>query len=121
MTNKLVVIINSLKVPKIKKLFLYEMKFLTKLQLPAEHLTRELPPPDPRSLCPLSSTEFFEPSPSPRTKFLGTPLMLNLLNVICVQDFHVHGMHTHALQRKGNYYFLCGIHLLEIHHIKTLT
>ena len=31
-----------------------------------------LPPPDPRSLCPLSSTEFVEP---PQTKFLGTPLM----------------------------------------------
>jgi hypothetical protein len=30
-----------------------------------------LPPPDPCSLCPLSSTEFVEP---PRTKFLGTPL-----------------------------------------------
>jgi len=28
MTNKLVVIINSLKVPKIKKLLVYEMKFL---------------------------------------------------------------------------------------------
>ena len=28
MTNKLAVIINSLKVPKIKKLLLYEMKFL---------------------------------------------------------------------------------------------
>jgi len=27
MTNKLVVIINSLKVPKIKKMLLYEMKF----------------------------------------------------------------------------------------------
>jgi hypothetical protein len=25
------------------------------------HLTRELPPPDPHSLCPLSSTEFVEP------------------------------------------------------------
>ena len=30
-----------------------------------------LPPPDPRSLCPLSPTEFVE---HPRTKFLGTPL-----------------------------------------------
>ena len=41
MTNKLVVIINSLKVPKIKKILLYEMKFLvTKLQLPLEPLTR---------------------------------------------------------------------------------
>jgi len=28
MTNKLVVIINTLKVPKIKKILLYEMKFL---------------------------------------------------------------------------------------------
>jgi hypothetical protein len=28
MTNKLVVIINSLKVPKIKKILLYEMKFI---------------------------------------------------------------------------------------------
>jgi len=28
MTNKSIVIINSLKVPKIKKLLLYEMKFL---------------------------------------------------------------------------------------------
>jgi len=32
-----------------------------------------LPPPDPPSLCPLSSTEFVEPPP-PRTKFVGTPL-----------------------------------------------
>ena len=69
MTNKLVVIINSLKVPKIKKILLYEMK----LQLPPEPLTRMLPPPDPRSVCPLPSTEFVEPPP-PRTKFLGTPL-----------------------------------------------
>jgi len=28
MTNKLVVILNSLKVPKIKKILVYEMKFL---------------------------------------------------------------------------------------------
>jgi len=28
MTNKLVVIINSLKLPKIKKILLYEMKFI---------------------------------------------------------------------------------------------
>jgi len=54
MTNKLAVIINSLKAPKIKKILLYEMK----LQLPPERLTRGLPPPDP---CPLSSTEFEEP------------------------------------------------------------
>ena len=36
---------------------------------------RGLRPPDPRSLCPLSSTEFVEPPP--RTKFLGTPLPLS--------------------------------------------
>jgi hypothetical protein len=64
MTNKLVVIINSLKVPKIKTILLYEMKFLVPnyscLQNP---MTRGLPPPDPRSLCPLSSTEFVENPP----------------------------------------------------------
>ena len=59
MTNKLVFIINSLKVPKIKKILLYEIS-CTKLQLPPEPLTRGLPPPVPRSLCPLSSTEFVE-------------------------------------------------------------
>ena len=48
MTNKLVVIINILKVPKIKKILPNEMK----LQLPPEPLTRGLPPPDPRYLCP---------------------------------------------------------------------
>ena len=46
----------------------------TKLQLPPEPLTSGLPPPDPRSLCPLSTTEFVEPPP-PGTKFLDTPLM----------------------------------------------
>jgi len=39
-----------------------------------ESLTRGLPPPDSRSLCPLSSTEFVEP---PRTKFIGTLLKTN--------------------------------------------
>jgi hypothetical protein len=36
-----------------------------------------LPPPDPRFLCPLSSTEFVEPPNTPLPpgkKFLGTPL-----------------------------------------------
>ena len=36
----------------------------TKLQLPPEPVTRGLSPPDPRSLCPLSSTEFVEPPPN---------------------------------------------------------
>ena len=37
--------------------------FCTKLQLPPEPLTKGLPPPDPRSLCPLFSAEFVEPPP----------------------------------------------------------
>ena len=37
----------------------------TKLQLPPETLTRGLLPPDPRSLCLLSSTEFVKLPPSP--------------------------------------------------------
>ena len=49
------------------------MNFLYQLQLSPEPLTRGLPHPDPRFLCPLSSTEFVEPPP-PQTKFLGTPL-----------------------------------------------
>ena len=64
MTNKLVVIINSLKVPKIKKMLIWSENSCTKLQLPPELLTRGLPPPDPRSLCSLSSTEFVETPPS---------------------------------------------------------
>jgi len=65
MTDKLVVIIISLKLPKIKKILLYEMKFL----LPNYSCLQNpwlggLPPPDPRSLCPLSSTEFVEPPPN---------------------------------------------------------
>jgi hypothetical protein len=66
MTNKLVVIINILKVPKIKEPLLYEIKFLVPnyscLQNPWIG-GRGLPPPDPRSLCPLFSTEFVEPPP----------------------------------------------------------
>jgi len=65
MTNKLVVTINSLKVPKIKKLLLYEMQFLVPnyscLQNP--WLGGYRPPRSPLSvLCSLSSIEFVEPS-----------------------------------------------------------
>ena len=62
MTNKLVVIINSLKVPKIKKLLLHKMKFLVPnyscLQNPW------LGGYAPRSPFSLSSTEFVEPPPA---------------------------------------------------------
>jgi hypothetical protein len=65
MTNKLVVIINSLKY---------------KLQLPPEPLTRWLPPPDPRSLCP--QLNVLNP---PRKKFVGTPLAAWKL---CVDEWY---------------------------------
>jgi len=58
MTNKLVVTTNSHNVPKIKKILLYEMKFLV-----PNYSCLQLTAPDPRSLCPLSSTEFVEPPP----------------------------------------------------------
>ena len=62
MTNKLVVIINSPKALKIKKILPYQNEIsCTKLQLPPEPLTRGLVSPDPVSLSPLSSTEFVEP------------------------------------------------------------
>jgi len=81
MTNKLVVIINSLKVPKINKILPYEMKFLVPnyscLQNPWLGGYR---PPDPRSVCPLSSTEFVEPStPNKITGYalgLGAPFVV---------------------------------------------
>ena len=50
MKNKLVFIIKSLKLPTIITI-LNEISS-TKLQLPPEPLTRGLPPPDHRSLCP---------------------------------------------------------------------
>jgi hypothetical protein len=58
-------------------------------------MTRGLPPPDPQSLCPLSSTEFFEYPPPPKKnswrkppwkKFLGTPLSFittTCLHAVC--------------------------------------
>jgi len=72
MTNKLVVVINSLKVPKIKKVLLYEMKFLVPnyscLQNP--WLGGYFPQiPVLSVLCPQQN--LFSHL---RTKFLGTPL-----------------------------------------------
>jgi len=71
MTNKLVVIIKSLKLPKIKKILLYEMKFLLPnyscLQNP---LLGGYRPQIPvlSILCPQLNLL------SPRKKFLGTQL-----------------------------------------------
>jgi hypothetical protein len=75
MTNKLVVIINSVKIPKIKKILLYEMKFLVPnyscLQNP---LLGGYRPQIPvlSVLCP--QLNLFKPPP--RTKFVDTPLVL---------------------------------------------
>jgi len=63
MTNKLVVIISSLKVTKIKKILLYVMTFIVpNYSCPQNPWLggRGLPPPDPHSLCPQSSTDFVD-------------------------------------------------------------
>jgi len=77
MTNKLVVIINSLKVSKIKKILLYEMTFLVPnyscLQNPWLGGCRPQIPVL-SVLCP--QLNLLNP---PRTKFLGTPLTLRPL------------------------------------------
>ena len=74
MTNKLVFIINSLKVPKIKKILLYETKFLVPnyscLQNPWLGGYR----PQIPVLSVLNWICWNPPLPPPRTKFLGTPL-----------------------------------------------
>jgi len=78
MTNKLVVIINSLKVPKIKKSLLYEMKFLVPNYSCLQNPWLEgLPTPDARSLCPLSSTDFVEtpPFPEQKNRIWGFPVL----------------------------------------------
>ena len=73
MTNKLVVIINNLKVPKIKKLLLYEMKSLvpnySSLQNPWLGGYRP-------QISVLSVLNWI--FGTPRTKFLSTPLYISL-------------------------------------------
>ena len=71
MTNKLVVIINSLKYQKLRKFYYMKLNFLYQITAASRTPDYEATAPDPLSLCPLSSTEFVEP---PRKKFLGTPL-----------------------------------------------
>ena len=92
-TNKLVVIINSLKVPKIKKILLYEMKFLALnyscLQNP---WLGGLLPQDPRSLCPLSSTEFVEP---PKNKI---PVYATECNILQKSYLLSSMLHTNKMQ-----------------------
>jgi len=79
MTNKLVVIINSLNVPKIKKILLYKMKFL----VPNYSCLQN---PWLGGYCPqIPVLSVFCPrlnllNPPPRTKFLGTPPLATTAN-----------------------------------------
>jgi hypothetical protein len=67
MINKLVVIINSLKVPKIKKLLLYEI-------ITAASRTPDLGATTTRSPFSLSSTEFVEPPPKQNSRYATAPI-----------------------------------------------
>jgi len=74
MTNKLVVIINSFRVSKIKKPLLYEMKFFVPNSSCLQN--RWLGGYRPQTPFSLSSVlNWICWTPSPRTKFLGTPLL----------------------------------------------
>ena len=69
MTNKFVVI-NSLKYQKLRKFYYMKRNFLYQITAASRTLTKGLPPPDPRPLCPLSSTEFVD-TPPPKKKIPG--------------------------------------------------
>ena len=75
MTNKLVVIINSLKVPKIKRSLLYEMKFL----VPNYSCLQNTLLGSYRPQTPILSVP-------PQTNFLGMPLPCNVTFYALVLD-----------------------------------
>ena len=62
-----------------------------------------LPPPDPRSPCPLSSTEFVEP-PLPWTKFQGTPATASTIACGLVQAVRLKSV------RYAMLHFVIGLH-----------
>ena len=74
MTNKLVVIINSLKYQKLSKFYYMKLNFLN--QITAASRTPDQGATAPRSQLFLFSTEFIEP---PGKKFLGTPLVFSAI------------------------------------------
>ena len=80
MTNKLVVIINSLKVPKIKKILLYEMKFL----VPNYSCLQNPWLGGYRPQIPVVSVLNWICWTPPRKKFLGTPLLHIIINVTMI-------------------------------------
>ena len=66
------------------------MKFLVpNYKLPPEPLTRGLPPPDPHSLSPLSSTEFVEPPPEKNSWLCHWYIECDV--------FHFHGMYLNGI------------------------
>ena len=82
MTNKLVVIINSLKVPKIHNILLYEMKFL----VPNYSCLQNPWLGGYRSQIPFVSVlipRLNLLTPPPRTKFLVTPLKCTIFRTLC--------------------------------------
>ena len=70
MTNKSAVFINSLTIPKFRKFYYMKWSFLYQITAASRTPDKGLPPPDPRSLCPLSSTELNSP-PLPPNKLPG--------------------------------------------------
>ena len=93
MANKLFAIINSLKVPKIKKILLYRMKFLVPnyscLQNPWQGLYRPKIAV-PTVLCPQLNLL----NPPPRIKFLGTPLLALLTPLTLYKPKVHHRLHN---------------------------
>ena len=79
MTNKLVVIINNLKIPKIKKILLYEMKFLVPnyscLQI------RGLPLPDPLLSVLRPQLNLLNPSPPKKIPGYATDDFVLCVNI----------------------------------------
>ena len=111
MTNKLVVIINSLKVPKIKKILLWNGISCTKLQLPPEPLTRGgYHPQIPilSVLCP--QLNFLNPHPPLQLHYTGrhphsyAVLLLSICGFISyfvcltnnILDLHIARLHPHS-------------------------
>ena len=74
MTNKLVVVINSLKVPKIKRILLYEMKFLVPNYSCLQNPWLDGYRPQIHVLWP--QMYLLNPLPNPGTKLLVTPLIV---------------------------------------------
>ena len=102
MTNKLVVIINSLNVSKIKKILLYEMKFLVRKYSCLQNLWIGGYRPQIPIHSVLNCICW-----TPRTKFLGTTLPLSdHYKILELQNYHIY-----SVTNMSNYPCLCAWHL----------